>query len=101
MNNPENTAKPITFLDSAPAPAALTNGRTPRMNANEVIKYRTQTKLGSIHSSSSDIHSFFLFHLCKLNYKYCIFRCQSYESNKSDLSKNIIDIAFTEKSANP
>ena len=36
-NIPPNTVQPIVLRDSAAAPAAKANGKTPRINANEVI----------------------------------------------------------------
>jgi hypothetical protein len=38
ISMPENTATPMTFRASAPAPVARTSGTTPRMNANAVIR---------------------------------------------------------------
>ena len=52
---PENTAMPIAWRISLPAPVAVTSGTTPMMNANEVIRMgRRRRRQASIAASIGD-----------------------------------------------
>ncbi len=52
---PEKTAVPNDRRISAPAPVATTKGKTPRMNANEVIRIgRSRNREASIAASPRD-----------------------------------------------
>jgi hypothetical protein len=51
---PPMTVKPMTCLDSAPAPLALANGTHPRMNAKLVIKIGRNRSLAPSSVASSN-----------------------------------------------
>ena len=90
---PPNTVVPTEFRLAAPAPVANTNGSTPRINANDVIRMgRRRMRAASTAASVMDIP------LCtklfgELDDQNAVFAGQANQHDHSDLAVNVVQQA--------
>ena len=91
---PANTAIPITLRASAPAPDAVSNGTTPRMKANDVIRIGLKRSLAPSSAASNTAYPFFHSILANSTIRIAFFGIQANQHHQADLCKYVVHITL-------
>ena len=91
---PENTATPIAWRISAPAPVEMTSGSTPMMKASDVIRIgRSRSRLASI--AACDRRAPGEFQLAReLDDQDRVLRRQADQHDQADLGEDVVVAAW-------